>query len=131
MNLSLPSFKTAGRALLVAAVVATTGLAAAPAMAQNQPSFNFQFGIGSDGQPRFGVGVGNDGPRWRRGYCMDDGQVIRALRQQGYRNIDINESSRRTARVEADQGRYMYDLRVNKCSGDVDVLDRERIRGRR
>ena len=125
------SLKTAGRALLVAAVIGTSGFAAAPAMAQSQPSFNFQFGIGSDGQPRFGVGVGNDGPRWRRGYCASDNQIVRALSNDGYRHIEINSSNRRTARVEADKGRYAYDLRVNKCTGDVDVIDRDRIRGRR
>ncbi len=133
MTFSLPSLKTAGRAFMVAAVLGTSGFVAAPAMAQNPPAFNFQFGIGSDGQPRFGVGIGNDDRgRWRRGFCMSDNQVVRALRADGYRDIDVERSNRRTAWVEARDGRWQYDLRVNKCTGDVDVLDRDPIRrGRR
>jgi hypothetical protein len=124
--MNFTNLKTAGRALLVAAIVGTgTMAAAAPAMAQGSGSLSFNFSVNS-GNGSFSFG---NGP-WPRNFCMSNNELRRELRAEGFRDIEIYQSNRRTAFVEAEKGRWEYDLRVNKCNGNIVVLDRERIRRR-
>lgn len=124
--------KTAG---CVATIVGATAVAA-PAQA-GQASISLSFGGGA-GPAQFGLFIG-DGPQhdWRDGRrgggfdaCMGDGSVLRALREQGYRRVTITDTGRRNVEAEADYGRYHYVLDVNRCTGVIAVLDRDRIRGR-
>jgi hypothetical protein len=130
MNPILSTFKTASRAVLVVALLGAGGLAAAPAMAQ-EPSFNFNLGIGPNGQPSFGFGVesGEDfgfrrPPPPRVNVCLSNNQVIRQLRDKGFSRVVITDSRRRSAEATARYGRWTYVLDVDKCSGEVDVVER-------
>jgi len=123
------TFKNAGRALLVAAVLGTGGLAAAPAVAQD-PSFNFSLGIGGNGQPSFGFGINSNRnpPGFRRPSataCLSDRQVIAGLRSYGFSRVQIVDSNRRNAEATGRYQRADYDIYVNKCTGQVDI---DRIR---
>lgn len=115
-------------AVVLAAALGAGGLAATPAAAQ-APSFNFGIGVDGNGQPSFNFGINNNrAPGWRRNYCMTDREVVRSLDRAGYSRIDIVRSSRRSAIVEARYRRADYELHVDKCSGEVEVLDVERRR---
>lgn len=126
----LSTLKASGRAAIVAIVLAGSAVTAMPAMAQSQPSFNFQFGVGPDGKPSVGFGVDSDGDRrGGRGdrYCMTERQVIRGLRDEGYRDIEIvRELPRNRVGVIAREGRAWYSMRVNLCTGEVDRVERLR-----
>jgi hypothetical protein len=119
---TLSTFKTAGRALIVAATLGV-GLAAAPAMAA--PAFSFNFGI-NNGTPSFGIGVNSPRPHHGGNFnaCMSDNQVVRALGHQGYDRVRLTHSDRRQVNATAENGRYRYVLRVNRCDGSVRVVDR-------
>jgi hypothetical protein len=113
--------KNTGRAALVAVLLGGSMIPmATPAMAQ--PNLNFSIDIGGDYQVRQG----------KRFYkrCLNDRQVIRALRDYGWRDIEITRQLRGD-RVEAN-ARWRgdrYSVRVDKCTGEVYDVRRQRGRG--
>lgn len=122
----MTTLKTGSRAAVVALVLGASVFSAAPAFAQSQPSFNFQFGIGGDGRPSFGVGVDSGRPI-RPQVCYSDRQIVRALRDEGYRDVEIvRELPRNRVGVVAREGRAYYSMRVNRCTGEVDRIERIR-----
>lgn len=125
----MTTLKSGGRAAVVALVLGASVFAAAPVAAQSQPSFNFQFGVGPDGRPSFGVGVDSGGDRrpFRPQVCYSDRQIVRALRDEGYRDVEIvRELPRNRVGVVAREGRAYYSMRVNRCTGEVDRIERIR-----
>lgn len=121
----ISTLKASGRAAIVALTLGASMIAAAPAMAQ--PSFNFQFGVGPDGKPSVGFGVDSDGDRRPIRICMTDRQIIRGIRDEGYRDVQIvRELSRNRVGVIARDGRVWYSMRVNRCTGEVDRIERLR-----
>jgi hypothetical protein len=126
MTNMMSTLKASGRAAIVALTLGASVMAAAPAMAQ--PSFNFEFGIGSDGKPSVGFGVDSDGyGRIRPQVCLTDRQIIRGIRNEGYRDVQIvRELSRNRVGVIARDGRTWYSMRVNRCTGEVDRIERLR-----
>ena len=124
MTKMLSFLKTSGRAAIVAlALGSSTFVATTPAMAQ--PSFNFQFGVGPDGKPSVGFGVDSDGyGRIRPQVCLTDRQIIRGIRDEGYRDVQIVAELRRNrVGVIARDGRTWYSMRVNRCTGEVDRIE--------
>lgn len=122
----LPALKASGRAAIVALTLGASLLAAAPAMAQ--PSFNFQFGIGpGPGPGPFpGPGFGPDRPI-RPQVCYSDRQIIRGIRDEGYRDVQIvRELPRNRVGVIARDGRIWYSMRVDRCTGETDRIERLR-----
>lgn len=131
-----------------AAAVLMAGLAAGPVLAQSgEPSMNFSLGIGNGqsemnlnqpegDQPAQGQsyrgGGGNfeggfdDGDYRRFNLCLTNREVIRGLRDYGFRRVEVTDSSRRRAEVIGRWGRWDYLMRVNKCTGEVNVIDRFR-----
>jgi hypothetical protein len=124
----LSTLKTSGRAAIVAVTLGAAMFTAAPAMAQPTPSFNFSFGVGGDGKPSVGFGV-NSGRDYDRGdyFCMSDRQIVRSLRDEGYRDIEIGRDlGRNRVGVIAKYGRSYYSMRVNRCTGEVDRIQKIR-----
>lgn len=125
--------KTGGRAAIIALTLGASTLAVVPA-AQAQPSFNFQFGVGPDGKPSVGFGVDTDGrrgPGYRPGprpqVCYSEREIIRGIRAEGYRDVEIvRELPRNRVGVIARDGRNWYSMRVDKCTGEVDRVQRLR-----
>lgn len=119
--------KSSGRAAIVALTLGASVMAAAPAVAQSQPSFNFQFGVGGDGKPSFGFGVDSGGDRIRPQVCLTNRQIVRGLRDEGYRDVEIvRELPRNRVGVIARDGRIWYSMRVHRCTGEVDRIERLR-----
>lgn len=124
----LNTLKSSGRAAIVALTLGASVFTAVPAMAQPTPSFNFQFGVGGDGKPSFGFGVNSGRPnRPDINVCLSDRQIVRGLRDEGYRDIDIiRELPRNRVGVVARYGKNYYSMRVNRCTGEVDRIQRLR-----
>ncbi len=127
MTSILATFKKAGRAAVIALALGSASLTAAPALAQSGPAFNFQLDLGN-GSVEFGTqerGGFYEGDDFRR--CLSDRQIRRGLRAHGFDNVDIRRDIGRN-RVEArgTYGRWLYSMRVNRCSGRVDRVERLR-----
>jgi hypothetical protein len=130
MTALMSTLKASGRAAIVALTLGASVFTAVPAMAQPTPSFNFQFGIGSDGKPSVGFGVDGGNGYYDDDFdrCMSNRQIIRGLRDEGYRDIEIvSELRRNRVGVVARYGRNYYQMRVNRCTGEVDRV--QRLRG--
>jgi hypothetical protein len=122
--------KTGSRAAIIALTLGASTFAIVPA-AQAQPSFNFQFGVGPDGKPSVGFGVDSDGDRRGRPIrpqvCYSDREIIRGIRNEGYRDVQIvRELPRNRLGIIARDGRTWYSMRVNQCTGEVDRVERLR-----
>ena len=117
--MSLSSFKTAGRAAIVALTLGAASLSAVPAQAAS-PSFSLQLGIGNDG----GV-MGFDINRAPRGFfpirkCLSNSQVVRGLERYGFDNVDVvRKLSNTRVLVIGEWDRRYYSMKVNKCTGEV------------
>lgn len=123
----MSTMKTSGRAALVALTLGITALTAVPASAQ---SFNFQFGVGPDGKPSVGFGVNDGRDDGRRVYrCLDlsDREIVRGIRREGYRDVQVvRDLPRNRAGVIARDGRTWYSMRVDRCTGETDRIERLR-----
>lgn len=126
MTQILSTFKSSGRAAVVALVLgaATVTAMPTPAMAQS-PSFSFSIGVGGGG-PSFRFHSGDED----FDFCLTNGQIRRGLRAEGFRNIDIVRNlSRNRVEVIASFGKRWYLLRVNRCTGEVRIIERLRRGG--
>jgi hypothetical protein len=124
-----------------AAATIAVGLAAAPALAQD-PSFNFSIGNGNSSlslemeSPQGGNGTttfrhgGGGGGGSGFNLCLSNRDVIRGIRDYGFQRVEVTDSSRRRAEVIGRWGRWDYLMNVNKCTGDVRIVDRFRRGGR-
>ena len=98
------------RTIVIATALAAGSLAAVPAQAQFRPDF--------------GSGEFYDGP-FR--LCLGMNSLIRrAIERQGYTNVYLNVEHDQRIEARATQGKWVYLLEVNACSGRV--LDRKRLR---
>lgn len=124
MTQILSTLRKSGRAAVVALVLGAAAVTAmpAPAMAQSGPSFSFQLGIGGGG----GGSLRFDSGDVDLDFCLSNGQIRRGLRDYGFRNIDIVRANRNRVVVIARYGRAWYRLQVNRCTGDVRIIERLR-----
>jgi hypothetical protein len=118
------NFKHMGHAAVLAVALGTACLSAAPVQAQ-EPSVNFQIELGNGGpsdQGRRGAPRRDD---FRA--CLSDRQVRRGLSDYGFRNVELRRDIGRD-RVEArgDYRRWTYSMRVDRCTGRVDRVERLR-----
>jgi len=131
MTTLVSTFKKSGRAALVALAlgavsVGATSFTAAPAMAQN---LTFEFGIRGGGD-NFSFGIGKGGERIRRD-CLTNNEIRRGLRREGFDDIRFLDRRGNRVTVKAEDRRFDYRLRVNRCTGAVAILDRDRKNSRR
>ncbi len=98
------------RSIVLGSVLVAGGMVAMPAQAQFSPNF--------------GSGEFYDGP-YR--LCLGMNSLIRrAIERQGYTNIYLNVEHDQRIEARATQGKWVYLLEVNACSGRV--LERKRLR---
>lgn len=98
------------RSIVLGSVLVAGGMVAMPAQAQFSPDF--------------GSGEFYDGP-YR--LCLGMNSLIRrAIERQGYTNIYLNVEHDQRIEARATQGKWVYLLEVNACSGRV--LERKRLR---
>jgi hypothetical protein len=123
MTQMLSTLKKSGRAAIVALVLGAATVTSMPAMAQSEPSFSFQLGIGGGSGGNFRFGVDND--HRDRDRCLTNREIRRGLSSFGFRNIDIvRERSRNRVEVIAQFGKRLYLLQVNRCTGQVRIIQR-------
>lgn len=117
------TLRKSGRAAVVALALGAATVAAVPTPAMAQPSFNFSLELGG-GDLKF-----RGGDRDRR-FCLSNSEIRRGLRANGFRDIDIvGERGRNRVEVIARYGRSSYLLTVNRCNGNVRILERLRRGG--
>ena len=129
------------KSIAAAAIVAfSLGAVAMPAVAQDAPPSGFTLSVPNQGSnPNAGdagqAGNTNDMSTFRRGqydsetddfyYCLEDREIVRALRDYGFERVRIVRYLRgERVEVTAYWGRYQYSMRVNRCTG---VVDRVRL----
>ena len=88
-----PKFKTMVRAAVIAVTLGAGTLAAAPAFAQSEPSFNFSIQIpgGNGGASTFGRG-GQGGYQGGNDYgyrCLSNRDVRRGISDYGFRRVEV------------------------------------------
>lgn len=129
------TFKTLGRAAIVAAVFGVTATAATSAFAQSGPSVNFSIQLpgnaggnterapsllGRDNNSNWNGGGGGYGYR-----CLTNREVRQGIADYGYRQVEVTRELRRDrVEVQAVYGRWAYAMRVDKCTGQVDQVQR-------
>ncbi|HEY8946394.1 MAG TPA: hypothetical protein VIM73_19220 [Polyangiaceae bacterium] len=117
------TLKTGLRAGVVAlALAGSTLVATAPVQAQSNPSFGFSLNF-SNGQPTGGIRL-HFGDEDYFDYCRTNSQIIRSLRNKGYRNVQIVRENNRTDKVwvVARKSGDWYQMRVDRCTGKVDRI---------
>lgn len=125
MTQILATLRKSGRAAVVALALGAATVTAIPTPAMAQPSFNFSIELDGGGL-KF---RGDDRDRDHR-FCLTNREIRRGLRAHGFRDIDIvRERSRNRVEVIARFGRSWYLMRVNRCTGDVRIIERIRRGG--
>jgi hypothetical protein len=123
------SFKTVTRAAVVALALGATTLSAAPAFAQGAPSgFSLQLPGNGDTQRSQTFGDGPQGNHWDDDYgfrCLTNREVRRGIAAYGFRRVEIVRELRRDrVEVRAVYGNWLYSMRVDKCTGEVNRVRR-------
>jgi hypothetical protein len=126
------SFKTITRAAVVALALGATSLTAAPAFAQGAPSgFSLQLPGGNGDTQRsqtFGNGPQGNHGGWDDDYgfrCLTNREVRRGIAAYGFRRVEIVRELRRDrVEVRAVYGNWLYSMRVDKCTGEVNRVRR-------
>jgi len=127
--------KNTSRAAIIALALGASVVTAAPAMAQGQPSggpaTTFQLDLGNGG----GGGERGDGPMFSpRGqgrvvvpddrfgrWCLNDRQIRRGISQYGFNDVRVRRDiGRNRVEVTGTYGRWLYSMRVDRCTGYVD-----------
>ncbi|MDB5505647.1 MAG: hypothetical protein JWR75_285 [Devosia sp.] len=136
MRFSLPTFKTTARAAMIAVALGATTLAAAPAQAGSSPlgGFSIQFGTGGGGNFGFGFDGGSkyhhDDYEPDYSECLTNSQIRKGLQKYGFHNVQIgNELNGQRVRVYAQYGNWIYKLRVDRCNGRVDQIQKYKKAG--
>lgn len=138
MTIMPSKFKTLTHAAVIAIALGAAAVSAAPAVAQEAPgAFSLQIpggqGAGAEtfGAPRHGGGNGggwggNHGGGWNT-RCLTNREVRQGIADYGFRRVEVTRELRRD-RVEviAQYGRWDYSMRVDKCTGEVDRIERLR-----
>jgi hypothetical protein len=136
-------FKTVIGAAIVALALGGSVIATIPAQAQQGPAFSFNLNIpGGRGDLTFGGGnafgnqSGPSGPRYHNGdgngrRCLTNREIRRGIEANGYEQVEVRrELQRNRVEVAGQSGNWLYSMRVDKCSGEVDRLQRiRRVQG--
>lgn len=130
MTLISTQIKSLTRAALVAVALGATALTAAPATAQDAPS-GFSLDVpsaaapaGADAQSSGTFAPGEYYPDggWGDGYyrCLTNREVRRGIASYGWSRVEITrELNRDRVEVRAVYRNWLYSMRVDKCTGEV------------
>ena len=133
MTMMPAKFKPIIRAALIALALGSSAIATIPTQAQQGPAFSFNLNIpGGRGDLTFGGGnaFGNhSGPGGYR--CLTNREIRRGIEANGYERVEIKrELQSNRVEVAGQNGNWLYSMRVDKCSGEVDRLERiRRVQG--
>ena len=117
------TLKTGLRAGVVAlALAGSTLVATAPVQAQSNPSFGFSLNF-SNGQPSGGIRL-HFGDEDYFDVCRTNRQIVRALRNKGYRDVQIVREQNRNDKVWVVARKHgdWFQMRVDRCTGKVDRI---------
>lgn len=128
MNLISTQIKIITRAAVVALALGATALSAAPAMAQDAPS-GFSLDVpgaaaapGAERSGTFAPGEYYPDGGWEDDYyrCLTNREVRRGIAAYGFSRVQITRDlGRDRVEVRAVYRNWLYSMRVDKCSGDV------------
>jgi len=125
MAFTAAAFKTITRSALVAAVLGASSLVAAPAFAESSFTLRIEGGQGLAQDQRYdrhNSWNGNPGYRMR---CLTNREVVRGVSAYGYGQVDIvGEYAGDRLELRAVKGNWLYGMRIDKCTGQVDRLQR-------
>ena len=108
--------QTQFKAALVALTLCVGAMAANPAQAQQRSPSDFSLDF-----------RGGAAERSLSGHCMSNSEVRRAIAANGYRGVEIRgDLPRDRVEVAGQNGNWLYSMRVDKCSGEVDRVQRIR-----
>ncbi|WP_224702538.1 hypothetical protein [Devosia aquimaris] len=127
-NKTRSAFRNATRAAVVTLGLGLAAVSVAPVAAQE---FSIQMQAGGNGGQGFGDrhhgghnGGWNNGPGYNM-RCLTNREVIRGVSAYGYRNVQIVRELRRDrVEVQAVKRGYVYEMRVDKCTGRVSTPER-------
>ena len=120
----LTKLHTAGRASVVAVILAGATLAAMPVEAAPLKGFSLDVKPQGDQKGMQLRNFKNDDNAFFF-WCLTDKQIHRGLRAYGFFDIDIvAHLGKNRVRVEAGWVDWYYSFRVNRCSGEVDRIKR-------
>ncbi|MDP2778964.1 hypothetical protein [Devosia sp.] len=122
------AFKSFTRAAVLAMALGASSLMAAPVFAQSgSTGFSIEFNTGGASQ-NFGGQRHDRRTGWDDDYrqrCLTNRDVARAINGYGYNRVEIvRELRRNRVEVEATRGNWIYAMRVDKCTGQVDQVQR-------
>ncbi|WP_299742859.1 hypothetical protein [Devosia sp.] len=125
-------FKTVIRAVIVALALGGSAVATIPAQAQQGPVFSFNLDIpGGRGAVTLGGGNGFGSQNAPSQRCLTNREIRRSIEANGYEQVEVTrELQRNRVEVAGQNGNWLYSMRVDKCSGEVDRLERiRRVQG--
>jgi hypothetical protein len=120
------AFKSAARFAVVVAVLGASSLTAAPAFAE---SFATGFSLQIESSRGFADGQRQDRHNsWDDGYrmrCLTKREVVRGVSAYGYGRVQIvSDYGRDRLGLQAIKGNWLYSMRIDTCTGQVDRLQR-------
>jgi hypothetical protein len=104
------------RSSLATALIVATLLAAAPAQAGGNVGFSFSFSTGNSVSHQYR----------HKQRCMSYRQIARGLSNHGYSDIKFKRTNNRHIKATAVRGRWVYSMRIDRCTGDVTRLKKQR-----
>ncbi|MDB5586925.1 MAG: hypothetical protein JWP26_1895 [Devosia sp.] len=134
MTMMPAKFKSVIRAAIVVLALGGSAIGTIPAQAQQGLAFSFNLNVpGGQRATTFGGGNGF-GPRRHDSIgqrCMTNREIRRGIEANGYERVEIrSDLSRDRVEVAGQNGNWLYSMRVDKCSGEVDRVQRiRRVQG--
>lgn len=140
MTMPPSRFKTLARAAIVALALGSGMLAVIPAQAQQAPAFTFNLDVpGGQGTMSFGGGNAFGGqdsapmPRHQTDgansgtRCLTNREIRRGVEAYGYDRVEVSRDLEGDhVEVAGQYGNWLYSMRVDKCTGAVDRVERVR-----
>lgn len=141
------TFKSIARVAALAVTIGASALVVAPVQAQEGPSASFSIQIPGSGA-RSGASVSGGfaapqaAPNWAPDYsyeddygydygyrCLTNREVRQGIAGYGFSNVDITrELYNERVDLQAVYGNWLYTMRVDKCTGEVNRVRRaERV----
>jgi hypothetical protein len=136
MTMIFVKFKTAVHATIMALVLAGAILPAVSTLAQEAAPFSLNLGIAGGGGAA-SMGATNNllapiAPRSETGTpqaarCLTNREIRRGIAANGYSRVEIKRDlAEGRVEVAGQNGNWLYSMRVDKCSGEVDRVERVR-----
>lgn len=128
------TFTKTARAAVAALIIGAASISAVPAAQAGNNNLSFGLSFNSGGGVSLSI-AGSDNHRVHakrrqgRRHCNSDWQIRSGLRDHGFSNIHFVQERRGNIKIQAQRGRWVYSMRVDRCDGQVSRIRKEhRIR---